>query len=119
MATPTDPNNSKKQQDSFMLRALHGRLLDTDLFTRNWLAITLGLIMILLYITNKYACQTKMEEIRELTRQLEVVETEQIRVRSEYMSRIRESAMQELVDSMHLGLHVQQQPPYRLHRHRK
>lgn len=107
-------DNNKQQHDSFMLRALHGRLLDTDMFTRNWLAISLGVIMILLYITNKYACQTKMEEIRRLTYQLEVVETEQIRVRSEYMSRIRESAMQHLVDSMHLGLHIQQQPPYRL-----
>ncbi len=108
-------NNGKKlQQDSFMLRALHGRLLDTDLFAHNWLTVLLALIMILLYITNKYYCQTRMEDIRSLTQQLEVIETEQIRVRSEYMSRIRESAMQELVDSMHLGLRVQPQPPYRL-----
>ena len=102
-----------------MLRALHGRLLDTDLFTHNWLGISLGLIMILLYITNKYACQTRMEEIRALTYQLEVVETEQIRVRSEYMSRTRESAMQHLVDSMRLGLQIQPQPPYRLHKSSK
>lgn len=72
------------------------------------------IVMILIYITNKYQCQTRMEEIRKLTRQLEVVETERVRVRSEYMSRTRESAMQELVDTMHLGLRVQERPPYHL-----
>ena len=63
----------------------------------------------MVYITNRYQCL-----IRKLEHELEIVQTERIRERSEYMSRIRESSMQELVDTMHLNLRVQDKPPYRL-----
>lgn len=66
----------------------------------------------MVYITNRYQCLTRMEEIRKLEHELEIVQTERIRERSEYMSRIRESSMQELVDTMHLNLRVQDKPPY-------
>jgi hypothetical protein len=115
MATTRD-NKATTHSDSLLLRALQGRLLSTDFFAHNWLKLLMLVVMILIYITNKYQCQTRMEEIRDLSRKLEVVETERVRVRSEYMSRIRESAMQQLVDTMHLGLHVQEQPPYRIDR---
>ena len=70
--------------------------------------------MVMIYITNRYQCLTRMEHIRALEQELEIVETERIRVKSIYMSRIRESSMQEMVDTMHLNLRVQDQPPYRL-----
>jgi len=110
---------SEQPRDSLLLRALHGRLLTADTFAHYWLHILLVLFMVLVYINNKYSCQTSMEEIRRLNHRLEVVETERVRVRGEYMSRIRESSMQELVDTMHLGLRVQTQPPYHLSMPRK
>ncbi len=70
--------------------------------------------MLLVFITNRYQCLTRMEEIRKLEQTLEVIETERIRERSTYMSRIRESSMQELVDTMNLHLKIQDQPPYKL-----
>lgn len=110
------PKTKKKQpkvaSDTWLLKALHGKLLSTDFFAKNWGKILCVLIMILIYITNKYNCQTRMETIQTLTRRLEVVETERIRERSTYMSRTRESGMQQLVDSMHLNLHIQEQPPF-------
>ena len=63
--------------------------------------------------------KTDMETISKLTTQLEVVKTERIRQRSTYMSRIRESAMQELADSIRPGLTVQEQPPYHLPKEEK
>lgn len=104
----------KKNNDSLLLRTLHGRLLTTDFFAKNWLKVLLVIIMILVYITNKYQCQTRMERIRALEQELEIVETERVRVRSEYMSRIRESAMQQLVDTMKLNLQVQERPPFKI-----
>ena len=71
----------------------------------------------MVYITNRYQCLTRMEEIRKLEHELEIVQTERIRERSEYMSRIRESSMQELVDTMHLNLRIQDKPPYKLSKH--
>ena len=55
-----------------------------------------------------------METIRSLQKELEVAKTERVRAKSIYMSRIRESSMQHMVDSLGLGLTIQEQPPYRL-----
>ncbi|MBD5308528.1 MAG: hypothetical protein HDS15_04545 [Bacteroides sp.] len=93
-------------------RILHGQLISLELFARNWLLVLTGVVLLLMYITNKYNTQTKMEEIRALNRELQIVKTERIRIRSAYMSRIRESGMQELVDSLGLGLTIRERPPY-------
>jgi len=106
--------NSATQRLSFIGRFLYGQTLSLDFFKQHWLLIFTALAIIMMYITNKYNTQTKMEEIRALTRELEIVRTERIRVRSAYMSRIRESEMQLMVDSMGLGLSVSQQPPYKI-----
>lgn len=108
-------NDKKTQKKNNVLTSIfYGRFLSVDFFSRHWKAIALGMLMVMAYITNRYQCLTRMEEIRRLEQQLEVVETERVRERSTYMSRIRESSMQELVDTMHLHLRIQSQPPYKI-----
>jgi len=103
----------KKETSGNMLRQLmYGQVVSSDFFARNWIAMLLVVIMILVYIAGKYTCQTKMEQVRKLTSKLETVRAERIRAKSEYMGKIRESAMQEMVDTLHLGLRVQENPPY-------
>lgn len=99
---------------SVMRRLLFGQIVSSDLFARNWLALILGVFMILAYISGKYSCQTKMEEVTRLSKEYAIVNAELIRCRSRYMSRIRESSMQAMVDSLNLNLHVSENPPYRL-----
>lgn len=103
-----------KKRDTFMLRALHGRILSTDFFRRYWWIVLGSVVMLMIYITNRYTCQTQMETIRALQKELEVAKTERIRAKSAYMSRIRESSMQHMVDSLGLGLTIQDKPPFRL-----
>lgn len=103
---------------SFFGQLMYGRVVSSDFFAHNWLAVFTVIVMILIYITNKYHNQTKMEEIRALNRELEIVRTERVRERSLYMSRTRESSMQQLVDSLHLGLCVQDAPPFKLKRNK-
>lgn len=107
-------NQKTHPKDNLLTRILYGRFLSVDFFSRHWKAIALGMLLIMAYITNRYQCLTRMEEIRRLEQQLEVVETERVRERSTYMSRIRESSMQELVDTMHLNLKIQDQPPFKI-----
>lgn len=57
---------------------------------------------------------TGIETIRKLETELEIVKTERIRERSKYMSRIRESSMAELADSIHPGLSIHVAPPYEI-----
>lgn len=111
-------SKSKKiKDDNLLVKLINGRLLSSDFFARHWKSVLLVILMVLIYITNRYQCLTRMEEIRRLEQELEVVETERIRVRSTYMSRIRESSMQEMVDTMHLNLRIQDKPPYKLSKH--
>lgn len=100
--------------DSIVGDALHGRILSTDFFRRHWLAVFGVVAMLMIYITNRYTCQTQMETIQRLQKELEVAKTERVREKSSYMSRIRESRMQARVDSLRLGLTVQEQPPFRI-----
>ncbi|MDE6535783.1 MAG: hypothetical protein K2K82_07240 [Muribaculaceae bacterium] len=107
-------NEEPKLQDSMFRRLVQGRLVNGQFFLRYWLQIFAVLIMVLAYITNRYSCQHSMEQIRTLTSRLQVVETESFRVRGIYMSRIRESAMRQRLDSLGIPLSVQAQPPYQL-----
>ena len=109
--------SKKIKDDNLLVKLINGRLLSSDFFARHWRSVLLAILMVLIYITNRYQCLTRMEEIRRLEQELEVVETERIRVRSTYMSRIRESSMQEMVDTMHLNLRIQDKPPYKLSKH--
>ncbi|MCM1021300.1 MAG: FtsL-like putative cell division protein [Muribaculum sp.] len=105
---------AKKKADNLLRRTLQGRILSSDFFLNHWKSIILALFMVLIYINNRYQCATRMEQIRRLEQRLEIVETERIRERSQYMSRIRESSMQQMVEKMNLQLAVQDQPPYRI-----
>lgn len=113
MATSSQPTNNDSR-DSWFTHVRHGRLMSVDFFARNWVTVLTVIIMFLIYITNKYQCQTRMETIQSLQHRLEIVKTECVLQHSHYMSRTRESAMRELVDTMHLGLSARELPPYKI-----
>lgn len=102
------------RKETFWGRIWKGQVITGSFFTRYWLQIGVLLMMVILYINNRYSCQRSMEQIRRLNTRLEVVQTESMRVRGAYMSRIRESAMRHALDSLGLSLSVQNQPPYHL-----
>lgn len=95
-------------------RALHGQIISVEFFKRHWLGVLCIVMLLLMYISTKYICQTRIEKIDKLNRELEVVKTERVRVRSEYMGRTSESAMQHMVDSLNLGIESRERPPYLL-----
>ncbi|MDE6417891.1 MAG: DUF2730 domain-containing protein [Duncaniella sp.] len=102
----------KKKKQSIGRNVIFGRVISSDFFTRHWLAITIFIVVIMVYITTKFTYRANIERITALERQLEVVQNEKDRERSEFRSRTRETAMQHLVDSLGLGLSVQPQPPF-------
>lgn len=110
----TTKNVKKNSVTNMLGRALRGRLISIDFFYRNWITVALLVLMFVWYITNKYECQTSMETIQKLEKQLEIVKTERVREQSRYMSRIRESAMHELVRRNRLDLEVQDMPPFKI-----
>lgn len=91
---------------------LTGGVVHSGFFMRHKIKIFVMVVLIMFYISTKYECQTGMENIRKLQKDLDVVRTESIREKALYMSRIRESSMAILADSIRPGLVVQQQPPF-------
>lgn len=104
----------KRSGGSLVSRFFHGRLISIEFFKRHWLPVLVSVLLILVYITNKYSYQTRVETANALRKELEVIKTEYIRQRSLYMSNTRESAMRRRIDSIGLDLTYQVQPPYTL-----
>lgn len=102
------------RRSSLLGRMFRGQVISSDFFARHWLPTLVVCLVIMVYITTKYYCQTSMERIAKLTTELEVVENEKSHERSAYMGRIRETSMQRMVDSLGLDLRVQPQPPYKM-----
>lgn len=101
-------------RSGWLRRTIHGQLVSSDFFARHWLPVLVTVVVIMVYITSKYICQTRMEQINRLNKELEIVKAERVRVRSLYMGRTCESAMQHLVDSVLPGLSVQERPPFKI-----
>lgn len=97
---------------SYLRRLFRGQVISSDFFARHWLPTLIFLIVIMVYITTKFTYRSNLEKIAALEKQLEIVQNESSRERSSFMSRIRETSMQQLVDSLGLNLRVQPQPPY-------
>ena len=91
--------SERKTRGSFIVRLFRGQILSSDFFAR---------------ITNKYTSLTNLEKIDALQSRLEIIRNEKAHERSRFMGRIRETSMQQVVDSLHLNLKVQTQPPYRI-----
>lgn len=108
-------STAKTKKSSVLGRAMHGRWLSTRFFSRNWGIILALVILVMIYITNRYQCLTAMENIQRLNKELEVVKSERIRQKSEYMNAIREKTMQKSIREAGLDLTHRDQPPYKLH----
>ena len=116
MSKKTAKPDNKKKKSAFISRIFRGELISSDFFARHWLPILIFIIVIMVYITTKFTYRTNIEKIEALQKQLEIVQNESSRERSLFMSRIRETSMQQMVDSLHLNLRVQTQPPFVLKR---
>lgn len=110
----TQAQTTSKDVRTWSLKLFLGDLISSSFFTRHKFSIIGIVVMLILYISFQYECKTQMETIDNLTKELAIVRSESIRQQSSYHSKIRESVMQQLVDSMHLGLRVQDRPPYKI-----
>lgn len=105
---------SNKKLNSLWSRTVQGSWVSGAFFAQYWLQIFVAIVMVLVYITNRYSCQRSMEEIRRLNDRLVVVQSESYRIRGIYMGRTRESALKEKVQEAGLDLSVQNKPPYQI-----
>lgn len=81
-------------------------------FLRHLPLILLLVFFAMAYISVRFDCITAMETVSALKNRLEITRTETQRERALYMSATCESSMKQLVDTLGLGLSIQERPPY-------
>ena len=101
--TPKNTTSKKdKNNYSWVKEMRYGRTISIEFFKSNAL---MGL---------RYKTKTKMVEIKNLTKELELAESDKLHEKAAYMSLIRESEMKRMVSDKGLPLEFQEQPPYQL-----
>ncbi len=118
MSTDNTTNNKKKRSgkaSQAMNSLLVGRsFLSLEFFRRNFLFIIFITGLLLMYIGNKFECQSKMQEVMTLKTELDNAKTDCVNASAKYNSMIRESQMKAYVDTMHIDLSNPDRPPYYL-----
>ena len=92
----------------------YGRSLSLEFFRQNAWLLMLFIVAIIALMGLRYKTKTRMEEIKQLTVELQRAQSSKLQEKSAYMSLIREAEMKKLVDQQHLGLQFQEFPPYEL-----
>ncbi len=121
MTSDKEPTKKKRiisaagsQVVDLVARAAQGRFISSRFFKRYMVQTVFAVGLALMYISNRYDCITGMETVTELRTRLEVVRTELQTERAAYMTATREKAMMQMVDSLHLNLTIQEQPPFEI-----
>lgn len=113
----TEGNTGEKKwhlQSNFFTRTLFGEVVNIDTLMRHWIIVVSVMAFGIFYISGKYMVMTSEREADNLKEELERVETDRIRVRENYMSRIMETSLTGMVDTARLPLHVQDKPVYHI-----
>jgi len=113
----TDNNKIKKEKTSrttptWVSDVRYGRSLSVEFFKRNAWLLMIFVVAMLSLMGLRYKTKTRMEEIKRLTTELQLAESSKLQEKAAYMSLIRETEMQRLVEETGLGLEFQEQPPY-------
>lgn len=104
----------KEKKDNLIKRALQGRMISYEFFIRHWYLVAGILALFIVFIANKYHCQTQLAEIMTLRKELNNAKTERVKYSSEYNSKIRETEMRHLIDTMRINLIMPEQPPFKI-----
>ena len=89
-----------------------GRGVPIQFFKKNAWLLIITIISVISLIGMRYSTQSKMQQINELNTELKRAESDKLHHKSLYMSLIRETEMQRLIDEKNLNLYFQEQPPY-------
>lgn len=114
-ASKTPRFAASDQQDIGLVKNLqYGRAVGLSFFRKNAWLIVIFLVIILSLMGLRFKTMAKMSEIKALSSELETARSEKLQYKSKYMSLIRETEMQRLVNEQGLNLEFQEQPPYEL-----
>lgn len=104
---------AKKIKKSIM-HVLSGTILTEDFFVKNTRFMFVVFFIVVLYISNRYSCISKMAEIQSLERDLKDVKYESLTISTDLIGVSRQTQVQTLVDQNGLELQVAKEPAFRI-----
>jgi hypothetical protein len=99
-----------------LLYVLGGGILKEDVIVKHMKLIIFIVLLVFVYIGNRYTCMRKLRDIDRLQRELRDVRFEALSVTSELTGSRRQSQIESLVEEFGLSLSISAPPPYELHR---
>lgn len=96
------------------MHVLGGTILTEDFFLKNTRFMLVVFVIMVLYISNRYSCISKMAEIESLKKELKDVKYESLTISSDLMGVSRQTQVQTLVDQNDLKLETPSEPAYKI-----
>lgn len=96
------------------MHVLSGTILTEDFFVKNTRFMFVVFFIVVLYISNRYSCISKMAEIQSLERDLKDVKYESLTISTDLIGVSRQTQVQTLVDQNGLELQVAKEPAFRI-----
>ena len=110
----TKQKKKKKENRFSFLYILGGGILKEDFIVRHTKMIVLVLIFI--FIGNRYVCMQRLREIDRLQQQLRDVRFEALSISSELTGNSRQSQIELLIEEQGIELEAAKNPPYELYK---
>lgn len=107
-----EKNTEKKKNHASLKSILGGDILATDFFRRQAGLLFLIIVLIIIYINNRYECQMQLIEIDNLKKELTDIKYDALTRSSELMERSRQSRIEEYISSKESDLQTSTHPPY-------
>lgn len=108
-----EEKNAERVKKRTSLRSIvGGDILATDFFRRQAGMLFLIMVLIIIYINNRYECQQQLIEIDNLKKELTDIKYDALTRSSELMERIRQSRIEEYISTRESDLQTSTNPPY-------
>jgi len=108
--------SSKPKRQLTLLYILGGGVLKEDFIIRHTRLIVLIVVMLFIFISNRYTCLLKLRQIDRLQRELRDVKYESLEVSGQLTGSNRLSQIELLVKEKGLDIETAQTPPYIIHK---
>ncbi len=97
-----------------VMHVLSGTILTEDFFVKNTRFIVVVFVIMVLYISNRYSCISKMAEIQSLTTELKDAKYESQNISSQLTGISRQAQVRSLIEKNGLGLKTSIEPAYKV-----
>lgn len=94
------------------MHVLSGTILTEDFFVKNTRFILVVFIIMVLYISNRYSCISKMAEIESLKSELKDAKYESLTISAELTGISRQTQVKALIQKSNLDLEIPTEPSF-------